>query len=97
MSFVVREIHLARHDHAQFVFGDLLDSLRRLELRDFDAKPFVFQFELLRLILRFDERVTPACANPAAYDDCHCQYREDDERHSTARTEQVIQSRLPFD
>ena len=66
MSSVVREIHLARHDHAQFVFSDLLDSLRRFKLRDFDAKPFVFQFELLRLILRGDERVTPACANNIA-------------------------------
>lgn len=90
MSSVMRKIHLARHDHAQFVFGDLLDSLRRFELRDFDAKPFVFKFELLRLILRFDERVTPACANPAAYDDCHCEYREDDERDSAPRPQQVI-------
>ena len=94
---LVRKIHFRRNRHAQFVFSDLFDSLRRLELRDFHAQTFVFKFHLLRLILRGDQCVTATCAYSAANDDCHCQNRKDDECDAATGAEQVIEPRATVD
>lgn len=82
MSSFVRKIHFARDNHSEFVFSDLLYPLRRLELCDFYAEPFVFQFELLRLSLCCDQRITSACTDSATYYHCHCQHREDYKENS---------------
>lgn len=72
------EIHFARDNHAEFIFGDLLDTLRRFLLGDFDAQAFIFEFELLSSFLSGDEGITATCTNSAANDDRHSENRKDD-------------------
>lgn len=82
---VVREIHFARDNHAEFIFRDLFNTLRRLELSDFDAQTFIFQFELLSLFLRGDKCIAAAGANSATNDDSHRENSEDNEEDTTTR------------